>query len=93
MALDKAIKSGKEHRKPYHGSKAFDRTCRNHGGCPWCEENRKHKFRDKDGKSLMDDFIMNDSYDAWDQEFEEQMDAWEEYCKECAKETDSDLKN
>lgn len=18
-----------------------------HGGCPWCEENRKHKFRDK----------------------------------------------
>lgn len=44
MALDKAIKSGKEHRKEYHGSKSFDRSCRNHGGCPWCEENRKHKF-------------------------------------------------
>lgn len=44
MALDKAIKHGKEHRKPYYGSKAFDATCRNHGGCPWCEGNRKHKF-------------------------------------------------
>ena len=47
MAFDKAIKSGKEHRKPYTGSKAIDGTCRNHGGCEWCAENRKHKFRDK----------------------------------------------
>lgn len=47
MSLDKAIKSGKEHRKPYTGSKVIDYTCRNHGGCPWCEENRKHKFRDR----------------------------------------------
>lgn len=47
MALDKAIEHGKEKRKPYHGSKAFDCTCRNHGSCKWCEENRKHKFRDK----------------------------------------------
>ena len=47
MSLDKAIAHGKERRKPYRGSKAFDYTCRNHGSCPWCEENRKHKFRDK----------------------------------------------
>ena len=47
MSLDKAIKYGKEKRKPYKGSKIFDKSCRNHGGCPWCEENRKHKFRDK----------------------------------------------
>ena len=45
MSLDKAITHGKEHRKPYRGAKAIDRTCRNHGGCPWCEENRKHKYR------------------------------------------------
>ena len=44
MSLRKAIEHGKEHRKPYTGSKAIDGTCRNHGGCPWCEENRKHKF-------------------------------------------------
>ena len=43
MSLDKAIEHGKEHRKPYYGSKNFDKSCRNHGGCPWCEENRKYK--------------------------------------------------
>lgn len=47
MSLDKAIAHGKEHRKPYRGSKLIDHSCRNHGGCPWCEGNRKHKFRDK----------------------------------------------
>lgn len=48
MALDKAIEHGKERRKTYRGSKAIDPMCRNHGGCPWFEENRKHKFRDKE---------------------------------------------
>ena len=43
MSLDKAIEHHKEHRKPYYGSKAFDYTCRNHGGCPWCQENRMYK--------------------------------------------------
>ena len=47
MALDKAIEHGKEKRKPYRGSKAIDVTCRNHGSCLWCVENRTHKFRDK----------------------------------------------
>lgn len=42
MALDKAIISGKEHRKKYYGSKAIDCTCRNHGSCIWCRENRLH---------------------------------------------------
>ena len=47
MSLDKAIEHGKEKRRPYYGSKAIDQTCRNHGSCLWCENNRKHKFRDK----------------------------------------------
>lgn len=34
--------SGKEHRKPYRGSKAIDKTCRNHGGCTACLSNRLH---------------------------------------------------
>lgn len=42
MSLDKAIEHGKEKRKPYRGSKAIDATCRNHGTCRWCEENRTH---------------------------------------------------
>ena len=40
MSLEKAIKHNKEKRKPYHGSKAFDCTCRNHGSCSYCENNR-----------------------------------------------------
>lgn len=52
MSLNKAIKHGKEHRKPYTGSKSFDKTCRNHGGCPWCEENRKYKYIKKYKKDL-----------------------------------------
>ena len=47
LSLDKAIKYGKEKRKQYRGSKAIDSTCRNHGGCPYCEQNRRHKFRDR----------------------------------------------
>ena len=47
MSLDKAIQYGKEKRKPYQGSKKYVCSCRNHGSCPWCEENRRHKFRDK----------------------------------------------
>lgn len=47
MSLDKAIAHGKEFRKPYMGSKRYFRSCRNHGGCPWCEGNRRHKFRDR----------------------------------------------
>ena len=42
MTLNKAIEHGKEHRKQYTGAKAVDKTCRNHGSCAWCEENRKH---------------------------------------------------
>lgn len=51
MSLEKAIASGKEHRKPYYGSKAIDKTCRNHGGCPWCQKNRKYKLK-KSQKTL-----------------------------------------
>ena len=43
MSLDKAIEHNKEPRKPYRGSKAIDKTCRNHGSCPWCQRNRKYK--------------------------------------------------
>lgn len=40
MSLDKGIKYGKEHRKDYRGSRIFDRSCRNHGTCQFCRENR-----------------------------------------------------
>ncbi len=40
--LNKAIASGKEKRKLYRKSKAFDRSCRNHGSCAYCLSNRKY---------------------------------------------------
>ena len=43
MSLDKPIAKGTEHRKQYKGSKAIDRTCRNHGSCDWCLGNRLYK--------------------------------------------------
>lgn len=43
MGLDKAIEHGKEKRKQYYGSKAIDCTCRNHGGCEYCERNRLYQ--------------------------------------------------
>lgn len=58
MSLNKAIASGKEHRKEYRGGKAVDKTCRNHGGCPWCEGNRINKYKnlDKISKKELQDF-------------------------------------
>lgn len=57
MSMNKAIKSGKEHRKEYRGSKAIAKSCRNHGSCVWCEMNRKHKFLKKDIDIKEDDMI------------------------------------
>lgn len=54
MSLDKAIKYGKEKRKPYYRSKAFDRTCRNHQGCPTCESNRLFQRARKERAALAD---------------------------------------
>lgn len=52
MAMDKAIESGKEHRKQYYGCKAIDPSCRNGGSCEWCQQNRKYKFLKKMQKSV-----------------------------------------
>lgn len=53
-------------KRPYTGSKRFDRTCRNHGACPWCRGNRLHKepqsswqppeTAPRDGTQLLGDF-------------------------------------
>lgn len=42
MSLDRAIAHGRERRRPYYRSGAFDRSCRPHGACPWCRQNRLH---------------------------------------------------
>ena len=46
--MDKAIRSGKEHRKEYRKAKAVSEHCRNHGGCEYCLNNRLHKNKIKE---------------------------------------------
>jgi hypothetical protein len=45
MSLDKAIESGQEKRKPYYGAKSIRASCRCHGGCEICQDNRQHKHK------------------------------------------------
>ena len=35
----------KKREENYRGSRRFDRSCRCHGGCPYCEDNRMHTIR------------------------------------------------
>lgn len=45
MALDKAIRHGKERRLPYRGAAAVSAGCRHGGDCDWCRRNRTHRDR------------------------------------------------
>lgn len=54
MSLDKAIKSGKEKRKDYRRSGKTDKTCRPHGGCPFCLSNRMHKHNKRQQEKVDD---------------------------------------
>ena len=69
MTLDKAIEHGKEHRKPYRGGKAIDKTCRNHGGCPACLSNRMWRVNKLTEKSEID--LSEDIQDNDDREHDE----------------------
>ena len=58
MSFHKAIKTGKEHRVEYGTKnqpfcKAVDKSCRNHGGCKWCLDNRT--FNDRKGRLYLND--------------------------------------
>jgi hypothetical protein len=55
--LDKAIKHGKEKRKPYNRAGKGDRTCRPGGSCPYCKQNRSHSnsVRKQSAKDKMSD--------------------------------------
>ncbi len=57
MSLVKAIEHGKERRKAYKGSKAVDKSCRNHGGCDWCRMNRLVRARREDLRTI---YALND---------------------------------
>jgi len=54
MSFDNNYPNRKDHRKSYRKSKAFDRTCRNHGSCVWCEHTRTFDKRKKEESSKID---------------------------------------
>jgi hypothetical protein len=81
MSLDKAVAHGKTRRKPYFGAKALSCSCRNHGTCDWCQNDReiaKRRAAQKAQDELKHDrhellgFEMDDPYgwgdwdDDWD---------------------------
>lgn len=43
MGFEKSIEHHKEHRKPYNDSRAIDHSCRNHGSCDYCKQNRLYQ--------------------------------------------------
>lgn len=45
MSFDKTYPNRKDWRKSYRGSKRFDRTCRCHGSCGYCNGNRTYTTR------------------------------------------------
>lgn len=60
MTLDKAIEHGKEHRKQYRGSKAVDKTCRNHGSDDWEKDNRLYRANRLEEKAKQDAEIVEE---------------------------------
>jgi len=41
MSFDKKYPNRKDWRKQFRGSKRFVYSCRNHGSCSYCENNRR----------------------------------------------------
>lgn len=70
MTLDMAIKHKKEYRKQYHGAKAVDKSCRNHGSDNWSTENRTYKNKKRqnviDEKIQEVDAWLDGNYEDWD---------------------------
>lgn len=66
MSFDTNYPNRKDWRRPYRKSKAFDRSCRNHGGCGWCANGRKHRERrqepivDRDGEVVVTTEFISD---------------------------------
>lgn len=57
MSFDTVYKNRKDWRKPYRRSLRFDRSCRNHGDCGYCENNRT--YFDKKLRYAADEELRN----------------------------------
>lgn len=57
MGFDKDYPNRKDHRKPYHDSRAFDHSCRNNKSCSWCESNRTIAEERERQRAWIEEFI------------------------------------
>jgi hypothetical protein len=62
MAFDNAHPGRKDKRAPYYRSKRFDRSCRPHGGCPWCRGNRLFNARRRAEAASIDGGVAELAY-------------------------------
>lgn len=62
MGFDNHYPNRKDWRKPYRKAARFDRSCRPHGGCGYCEDNRLYtnKKRLLIANESLKDFLRND---------------------------------
>lgn len=76
MSFDKAIEFSKERRKKYKGSKSFDQSCRNHGSCDRCTDDRTYATRKAEQEA-------DDKYKQWeDEELGNDVDPIEKDCED-----------
>ena len=63
MRRKSKYRTNKTIKKNYTKSKRFDKSCRNHGGCGWCEDNRLYQYnRAKEAAKIdLDDWCV-----GWD---------------------------
>ena len=47
-------------KQAYRKSRRFDRSCRNHGSCSYCQDNRHHSNNKRNEESLHGLRILND---------------------------------
>jgi hypothetical protein len=45
MSFDAHYPNRKDRRKQYSDTRQFDKSCRSHGDCPWCQGKRKYKHK------------------------------------------------
>lgn len=43
--FDKNYPKRKDHRKKFYGAKSYDTSCRNHGSCSYCLDNRMYSSK------------------------------------------------
>ena len=79
MGFDKDYPNRKDWRKPYYGSAAFDKHCRNHGACSYCVDSRT--FQDRKVRQAAED-----DFREWEKV--KRMDTLDTtYCSKCGAET------